>query len=160
MGYDREAEIEGPGQFAVRGGIVDIFPLTEELPVRIEFWDDEIDSIRTFDVETQRSVENRAQITVYPAKDEADPGREVSFLRYFDPEQSLLFLDEPGRLRERGATVEEEVSSGREREEKRKKNFRKMKKIIHVFSVHEVTGLLNQYHSIGLQPWRESSKIF
>ena len=69
-----------------------------------EFWDDEIDSIRTFDVETQRSVENRAQITVYPAKDEADPGREVSFLRYFDPEQSLLFLDEPGRLRERGAT--------------------------------------------------------
>ena len=64
IGYDREVQIEGPGQFAVRGGIVDIFPLTEEMPVRIEFWDDEIDSIRTFDAQTQRSIENREEITV------------------------------------------------------------------------------------------------
>ena len=57
-GYDREEQVEGPGQFAVRGGILDIYPLTEELPVRIELWDDEVDSIRTFDVESQRSIEN------------------------------------------------------------------------------------------------------
>lgn len=58
IGYDREVQVEGPGQFAVRGGILDIYPLTEELPVRIELWGDEVDSIRTFDVESQRSIEN------------------------------------------------------------------------------------------------------
>ena len=52
LGYDREAQIDGPGQFAVRGGILDIYPLTEELPIRMEFWGDEIDSIRTFDVDS------------------------------------------------------------------------------------------------------------
>ena len=52
-GYDREIEVAGPGQFAVRGGILDVYPLTEELPVRIELWGDEVDSIRTFDPETQ-----------------------------------------------------------------------------------------------------------
>mgnify|MGYP000093240498 FL=1 len=51
LGYAREVQIEGPGQFAVRGGILDIFPLTEEIPVRVELWGDEVDSIRTFDVE-------------------------------------------------------------------------------------------------------------
>ena len=58
LGYDREAQVDGPGQFAVRGGIIDIYPLTEELPIRIEFWGDEVDSIQTFYVERQRSVEN------------------------------------------------------------------------------------------------------
>ena len=67
LGYERESQIEGPGQFAVRGGIIDVFPLTEELPVRIELWGDEIDSIRSFDVESQRSVENLDGITIYPA---------------------------------------------------------------------------------------------
>ena len=79
MGYDREIQIEGPGQFAVRGGILDVYPLTEEMPVRIEFWDDEIDSIRTFDVETQRSVENREEITFYPASDTVSGKQGVSF---------------------------------------------------------------------------------
>ena len=41
LGYAREVQIEGPGQFAVRGGILDIFPLTEEIPVRVELWGDE-----------------------------------------------------------------------------------------------------------------------
>ena len=62
IGYDREVQVEGSGQFAVRGGILDIYPLTEELPVRIELWGDEVDSIRTFDVESQRSIENLMDI--------------------------------------------------------------------------------------------------
>ena len=62
IGYDREAQIEGPGQFAVRGGILDVYPLTAELPVRIELWGDEVDSIRSFDVETQRSIENLTEV--------------------------------------------------------------------------------------------------
>ena len=64
MGYERLPQVDGTGQFSIRGGIVDIFPLTEELPVRIELWDTEIDSIRTFDTESQRSVKKLDQVTV------------------------------------------------------------------------------------------------
>ena len=159
MGYDREVQIEGPGQFAVRGGIVDIFPLTEEMPVRIEFWDDEIDSIRTFDAQTQRSIENREEITVYPARDEADEKEEVSFLHYFRPEETLLFLDEPARLYERGEIIEEEVRQARERREEEEK-LTEGEKDIQIFPVHEITGLLNQYYSIGFTALEGKLKEF
>ena len=99
MGYERESQIEGPGQFAVRGGIMDVFPLTEELPVRIELWGDEIDSLRSFDVESQRSVENLETVTIYPASENWEDEMEtVSFLEYFPGEKSILLLDEPQRL--------------------------------------------------------------
>ena len=67
MGYERVSQVDGMGQFAVRGAIIDIFPLTEEVPVRIELWDDEVDSIRSFDLESQRSVEQMEEVTLYPA---------------------------------------------------------------------------------------------
>jgi transcription-repair coupling factor (superfamily II helicase) len=67
LGYERTPQVEGPGQFAIRGGILDIFPLTEENPVRIELWGDEVDSIRSFDVESQRSLENLESLYLYPA---------------------------------------------------------------------------------------------
>ena len=60
-------QVDGMGQFSIRGGILDIFPLTEEVPVRIELWDTEIDSIRTFDLESQRSIEQLDEILIYPA---------------------------------------------------------------------------------------------
>ena len=53
----------------MRGDIVDVFPLTEESPVRIELWGDEIDSMRSFDVESQRSIENLEEIRIYPASE-------------------------------------------------------------------------------------------
>lgn len=67
MGYERVQMVEGKGQFSVRGGIIDVFPPTEEYPWRIELFDDEIDSIRTFDVITQRSLENIDKINIFPA---------------------------------------------------------------------------------------------
>ncbi|MFT4107314.1 MAG: transcription-repair coupling factor [Lacrimispora sp.] len=67
LGYERMGQVDGMGQFSIRGGIIDIFPLTEELPVRIELWDDEVNSIRTFDLESQRSVETLESIRIYPA---------------------------------------------------------------------------------------------
>ena len=67
MGYEKEYQVETMGQFALRGGILDIFPLTEENPVRIEMWGDEIDTLRTFDTENQKSIENIEQIRIYPA---------------------------------------------------------------------------------------------
>ncbi len=68
-GYAYNYQAEQPGQFAVRGGILDVFPLTEEVPYRIEFWGDEVDSIRSFDVESQRSMENLERIRIYPASE-------------------------------------------------------------------------------------------
>ena len=167
LGYERQSQVESPGEFAVRGGILDIFPLTEEAPYRIEFWDDEIDSIRTFDVNSQRSIENVERMDIYPAAEiildesvknaglrritleekeyekalrsqfkteeaarirgiieelkenlsciQGAVGLEsyiryfyedtVSFFDYFDNEQSIIFLDEPGRIEEKGEAV-------------------------------------------------------
>ncbi|MBE6009963.1 MAG: transcription-repair coupling factor [Lachnospiraceae bacterium] len=67
MGYSREYQTEQPGQFAVRGGILDVFPMTDPVPVRIELWGDEVDSIRSFSPETQRSIETLTEFTVFPA---------------------------------------------------------------------------------------------
>lgn len=67
LGYEKNYQAESQGEFSVRGGIVDIFPLTEENPVRIELWGDEVDSIRSFDAESQRSIENLNEVSIYPA---------------------------------------------------------------------------------------------
>lgn len=67
MGYEKNYQVEAPGQFSIRGGIIDIFDLTEENPYRIELWGDEIDSIRSFDILSQRSIESLDDITIYPA---------------------------------------------------------------------------------------------
>ncbi|MBE5921205.1 MAG: transcription-repair coupling factor [Lachnospiraceae bacterium] len=69
LGYEKTAQVEMPGQFAVRGSIVDIFPTTEEVPYRIDLFDDEIDLIKTFDPESQRSIENIEMFTLYPASE-------------------------------------------------------------------------------------------
>ncbi len=67
LGYERTGQVDGMGQFSIRGGILDIFPLTEEAPIRIELWDTEVDSIRTFDLESQRSIEQMDEAVIYPA---------------------------------------------------------------------------------------------
>lgn len=67
MGYERCAQVEFGGQFAVRGGIIDVYPLTAENPYRIELWDTQVDSIRSFDAESQRSIENVEDVTIFPA---------------------------------------------------------------------------------------------
>ncbi len=74
LGYESAAEVEEPGQFSHRGGIVDLFPPTLPRPVRIEFFGDEIESLRTFDQETQRSLNPIASCVVGPAR-EALPTR-------------------------------------------------------------------------------------
>ena len=67
MGYEKEYQVERMGQFAIRGGILDIFPLTEDNPVRIEMWGDDVDTIRYFDVESQKSIEEIGELEIYPA---------------------------------------------------------------------------------------------
>lgn len=174
LGYERQAQVEAPGEFSVRGGIIDIFPLTEDAPYRIELWGDEIDSIRTFDVSSQRSIEQVDEVVIYPAAEiipdekrlaagrkkieeeekkyykslreqfkteeasrihqiiaefqdnlEAYTGsvalesfinyfyeQTMSFFQYFENEDTIFFLDEPGRLAEKGEAVETEFREG------------------------------------------------
>lgn len=71
MGYELVEQIDGPGQFAVRGSIVDVYTLTDEVPYRIDFWDDEVDIIKSFELESQRSIENLESIKLYPASEYA-----------------------------------------------------------------------------------------
>ncbi len=169
IGYERTSQTESGGQFSVRGGIIDIFPLTGENPYRIELWDTEVDSIRYFDAESQRSIENVDSVTVFPATElliadsigdgfariESDTKKyaaalrkkgklvesehikkvlgelkdklfvlrdyegldsyinyfssdAVSFIDYFDRDNTLIVLDEPSRIEEKMHVVEKE----------------------------------------------------
>lgn len=66
QGYERVSMVEGKGQFSIRGGIIDFFPPINENPYRIELFDDEIDSIRTFDIKNQRSIEMMEEAYISP----------------------------------------------------------------------------------------------
>ncbi|PAD37475.1 transcription-repair coupling factor [Terribacillus sp. 7520-G] len=67
MGYERADMVESPGEYSLRGGILDIYSLTESNPIRIELFDTEVDSIRYFDSDTQRSLEKRDAVEIGPA---------------------------------------------------------------------------------------------
>ena len=171
MGFERTGQVEGPGQFSVRGGILDIYNLTDDCPYRIEFWDDEIDTIRSFDVQSQRSIERRETFEIYPAAEMVFSGDKIkkglaaikkdvdrqkkkfgkdvpeaagrleriyadardafdgfyggsnvdSLIRYFypetvsliedfDPEKTVVFLDEPHRTAEKAESVTREFA--------------------------------------------------
>ncbi|USS85814.1 transcription-repair coupling factor [Fructilactobacillus myrtifloralis] len=69
MGYVRKNLVAVPGEFAIRGSIVDIYPLNASNPVRLDFFDTEVDSLRSFDAATQRSIENLTTVTILPATD-------------------------------------------------------------------------------------------
>lgn len=66
-GYNHVSHVVAAGEFAVRGGIVDLFPMGSEMPYRIDLFDDEIDSIKTFDIETQRTISPVSEIRLLPA---------------------------------------------------------------------------------------------
>lgn len=68
-GYERMDMVDGKGQFSIRGGIMDIYPPDASLPFRVELFDEEIDSIRTFNVDTQRSIDKVKSIEIFPAKE-------------------------------------------------------------------------------------------
>ncbi|WP_027421709.1 transcription-repair coupling factor [Lachnobacterium bovis] len=67
LGYEKNYQVDAKGQFALRGGILDIYPLTESNPIRIEMWGDEIDTIRSFDIQSQRSIEVLEEAEIFPA---------------------------------------------------------------------------------------------
>ena len=102
-GMSRAEVVEVPGEFSVRGGIFDVFPTDSTDPVRLEFFGDEIESIRPFDVESQRSLDrwNSVTLTAALALEEADPATFGHPVDYF-PEGTWVTLLEPADLREEG----------------------------------------------------------
>jgi transcription-repair coupling factor (superfamily II helicase) len=101
MGYERELMVEQRGQMSVRGGIFDVFPISSELPYRIEFFGDEIESIRRFEPETQRSVGPADKFQVLPRSEKrllreaaAAAGMLTAVTDYLAP-NALICVDEP-----------------------------------------------------------------
>lgn len=113
MGYEKTPQVDGPGQFSIRGDIVDIFDLTEENPYRIELFDTEVESIRSFDLESQRSIEQLAGIRIYPAtemileKGRVDDG--LARIRKEEKETAATFRR--NRKPEEAHRLEEEIDS-------------------------------------------------
>ncbi len=112
MGYDRELMVEQRGQFSVRGGIFDIFPISGELPSRIEFFGDEIESIRRFEPETQRSVDSSDSVQILPRSEKnllaaqaKESGALDTILNYL-PEDIVIALDEPALVAQEAEHLE------------------------------------------------------
>ncbi|MBQ7667918.1 MAG: transcription-repair coupling factor [Clostridia bacterium] len=114
-GYEYADVIEGVGQFAVRGGIVDFYSPTMNNPVRIEFFGDDIDSIRVFDVLTQRTIDTIDKVDIFPVEASSE-ANDVSFLGYI-PSDYLVFVEEPQRIIDKIETKLFELSDKVDKEE-------------------------------------------
>jgi transcription-repair coupling factor (superfamily II helicase) len=96
QGYHTTTAVQLPGEFTMRGGIVDVFPPDAEHPFRIEFFDDEVESIRQFDVVTQRSLQNSSAIELTSA---ASTTQEDGWLMDYLPDDAIRVLWEPDSIR-------------------------------------------------------------
>ncbi|MDO5409554.1 MAG: transcription-repair coupling factor [Lachnospiraceae bacterium] len=122
MGYERCGRVSSPGQFSVRGGIIDIFILTEDNPIRIEMWDDEVDTLRYFDRESQRSLDEGAEsIRIYPASEVVlDEGSVYAGLHRIEEEcascekalRKQMRTEEASRLRKMADSLAEDMKEG------------------------------------------------
>lgn len=112
IGYERELLVEQRGQVSVRGGILDVFPISTELPYRVEFFGEEVESIRRFEPETQRSVEQARSVCILPRSEKAMLPKQraslASLTDYF-PKTTLVAMDEPRAIMEQAARTEAEV---------------------------------------------------
>lgn len=111
LGFKETEYVYEPGQFARRGSIVDIYAYSGELPYRIDFFDDEVDSIRTFDVETQLSEHKLDSINILPAGSGETEEKGISLLE-FTGDALTIFAQSPSYVVERiRAVADETVSS-------------------------------------------------
>jgi transcription-repair coupling factor (superfamily II helicase) len=114
IGYERTDEVDTLGQFAVRGAILDVYPLNESEPVRLE-WDDQlVDSLRRYDLETKRSTANLEQVKIVPLQAKGQENIYDAFLFAYAKPDTRLIVDEPLKLRE---TLQHLYQEGKEYEE-------------------------------------------
>ena len=158
MGYSKEDMVEGKGQFSVRGGILDIFSPSMENPVRIEFFGDEVDSVRYFDAFTQVSYENAETVKIGPADESlSHKAKNTTVLEYFD-ENAIVFYDEPLSIAERKDgllwDIEETVKALAEKDE----NFEFCEKYIHDY--YDILKELLNHPFVSLSELPHSNKDF
>jgi len=115
LGYSHEEMVESKGTFSHRGGIVDIYPVNTDLPIRIEFFGDTIESIRQFDTITQRSISFINQATILPVQEDLLLKEDVGTIFNYLAKSSLVVLDDPAYLENEAKRLEEEVFSLYER---------------------------------------------
>ena len=110
FGFERVDYVYEPGQYALRGSIVDVFSFSSEYPYRIDFFGDEVDSIRTFEVETQLSRERKQSIAIVPELNVSGSGEFVSFLEFI-PKDSILAMKDFFWVREHIDKIYEDAVS-------------------------------------------------
>ena len=93
-GYERVDTVTRPGQLAARGGLVDVYPVGDRQPCRIDFFGDTIDVIKHFDLNSQRSTQTVQQVMIHPCDEIENASSAASLLDYLPP-RSLIFFDEP-----------------------------------------------------------------
>lgn len=148
-GYERCEEIEGHGQYAVRGGIVDVYPANAVNPVRIEFYGDEIDGIREFSIADQRSIDRLEQLEILPFRLTGKSSMIASYLA----SDTLVIIDEGARCRDNLRKVLAESA------ERRRDiiGFEELRKSFEAWPVVQISSLVNQTagveqnHVIGIQ---------
>ena len=108
-GFEHVDYVYEPGQFAMRGSILDVYSFASEYPYRIDFFGDEIDSIRTFEVETQLSKEKKNSVSIVPELGQATEN-EISFLEFI-PQDTLLWVEDLLWIKERIQAIHDESLS-------------------------------------------------
>jgi len=112
MGYNRELMVEQRGDFSIRGGILDIFPISSELPYRVEFFGDEVESIRRFEPETQRSIDQEKTIQILPRSEkkllaeQATVKDKLSVITDYFDSNTVIAIDEPLAVLEEATKLE------------------------------------------------------
>ncbi len=117
--YSNVKFVNRPGEFAHRGGIVDIFPYSSDYPVRLEFFGDEIDSIREFDPDSQRSVSHLEKVNLIPGSSNLKSGPRKQLLSYFDDDTVIILFNKTlveAGIEERFAGADEHFSNSKEKE--------------------------------------------
>lgn len=97
LGYERTEQVDALGQFSLRGDIMDVYPLNSNTPVRLEWFDAELDAMRSFDVDTQRSLGSLTEVRIAPLRVDESYAYNASVFDYC-ADSTLLFLDEPTRF--------------------------------------------------------------
>ena len=145
FGFAKVDYVYEPGQYALRGSIVDVFSYSSEYPYRVDFFGDEIDSIRTFEVETQLSKERKPNIAIVPELSVANHGEFVSFFEFI-PKDTLLAVKDFFWVRERVETIYEEAVSplALVADEEHKNELLNITK-------HLIDGATFQYHALNFR---------
>ncbi|RQD74663.1 MAG: transcription-repair coupling factor [Candidatus Syntrophonatronum acetioxidans] len=152
LGYERVPLVEGGGQFSIRGGILDFFPLSSTRPLRMEFFDDEVESIREFDPVSQRSERDKEEVNLSPLREMVLQGEEFQRgVREIEKDlrERLSYLNKAGNRK-----------SGKKLSEKIEKHLEKLKEGIYFEGIEQYLPYFFPYLQTFLDYLRENTLVF